>query len=621
MEPKEQQLNYQLDLKTLKAVAQGSPGSEQQLNLDISERIGEALKKAFTSLGQWVEEFNVLVQSQKHLEAYELFIKNKGNLFVVRGNFFEDLLLLDRKQLGHDKKKEFLFYAILVAANELKYAKAEALIDEYIRDFKDETNRKVSKIIILSKAKCRFGGKINVAYINFLKTINDADTEAIDLAYAYRGMGLIAADQQERIDYGLLCVDRFLEAGNKNEAVIELANLSDLNSTKSSQRSLELIDQAISLYDTSNILNKELTAGLYQRKASYLVALGEQRLALESTEKACELRGELVGNEHAQYASFSIALSLAEGLKEQEKIDYYKKKIGDIEPLIRTDEFDLQKLLQSDMLAKRSIEGPLLERLEASDYRFMKFGVYLHNALQDTITFEAQLEWLDKSKLILDKKIFENHHYALFYHTLGETYRKIENYDDAIKNYELSLNYNPFNWNAIQNCSYTVFKSEKWSKAKEFFTAQINKLGERPGLQYGLARAHLALEEYQPAFGLFRKINGKVDADVTGYINTCLEKNDNLILQPTTEIQTVPTAPISLASFRATLKTFANSIATNSRMHFWQYDKGDYKWKSKPEEMAKQHLITALETKFEKGGIDIIQERLPCIIDLIFYAE
>jgi hypothetical protein len=256
MEPEEQQLNYQFDLKTLKAVAQGSPGSEQQLNLDMSVRIGEALKKVFSSFGEWMNEFNGLVQSHKHKEAYQLFIKNKGNLFIVRGNYFEALLLLDWKQLDHEEKKEFIFFTILVAANEQKYGKAETLIDEYILQFKDETEPKKFQTIILSKANAAGqNGKINVAYNQYLKIINNADTDAIDLAYAYRGMGLIAAGQQERIDFGLLCVDRFLEAGNKNEAVTELANLSDLISTTSSKRSLELIDQAIDLYDTSNILN------------------------------------------------------------------------------------------------------------------------------------------------------------------------------------------------------------------------------------------------------------------------------------------------------------------------------------------------------------------------------
>ncbi|MGR1218255.1 hypothetical protein ACUYGA_15425 [Metapseudomonas otitidis] len=45
-------------------------------------------------------------------------------------------------------------------------------------------------------------------------------------------------------------------------------------------------------------------------------------------------------------------------------------------------------------------------------------------------------------------------------------------------------------------------------------------------------------------------------------------------------------------------------------MHFWYQDKEskDYKWVSKPEELAKQMLITFLNGKFGKGEMEILQE-------------
>jgi hypothetical protein len=59
-------------------------------------------------------------------------------------------------------------------------------------------------------------------------------------------------------------------------------------------------------------------------------------------------------------------------------------------------------------------------------------------------------------------------------------------------------------------------------------------------------------------------------------------------------------------------------------MHFWQRnDDNTYKWVSSPEERAKQHLITALEMKFGKKSIDIIQESKAGagIIDLYIFLR
>jgi hypothetical protein len=53
-------------------------------------------------------------------------------------------------------------------------------------------------------------------------------------------------------------------------------------------------------------------------------------------------------------------------------------------------------------------------------------------------------------------------------------------------------------------------------------------------------------------------------------------------------------------------------------MYFWKNDSGKYKWDTKPEEKGKQFLITALEMKYGKDSIEIIQERIAGagIIDL-----
>ena len=65
---------------------------------------------------------------------------------------------------------------------------------------------------------------------------------------------------------------------------------------------------------------------------------------------------------------------------------------------------------------------------------------------------------------------------------------------------------------------------------------------------------------------------------------------------------------ISLEDFIATLRDFANSISSESRMHFWKNSKGTYTWKPSPEETAKQFLITALINKFGTSVIEVQQE-------------
>jgi len=605
-------IQFQIDLNSNKTVGEITDGDRNSEIDDINLKISNSLKNLFsTGLTDWISSFKSVVEKGNHVEAYKLIEKNKWTLQFTQTKFLDALLKLDIGKLNKEQRKDFLLTIIAVASKEASFGKIEKEIDSFLSEFGESIDAKLQQSIFLSKGNSAAqNGKINVANNIYKRVIKDVNTSNIDIAYAYRGLAKISAPLEDIIQYHNLSADKFLEVGKKNETIKDLVHVSTLYEKDNPKKSLEVIDTALQLYDGENILDREFSAGLHHKKAGYLLSINKEKEALDSIEKACELRKNLIGNEYELYSSHSVAKSLCEKLKKTKRAKYHSEKLAVLTPNISENEFELQTQIQESMDKEKFINPELIEEIEKSDFQLFKFSAYIFNSISDSIFFEEKLDWLDKAKLLLNDKDFYNHHHAIFYFTTAEVYRNEGEVKEAVKNYELSLNYNPFYFLSIQNCGAVLWQNKMWDKSLDFFQKRIDKLGESSTLSYALGRSYFELGKYQEAFTNFRKVSNDLDGvDISKYINYCLSKDKGIKLEPLQTESKKTIIPISLESFKATLEEFSKSISSNSRMHFWKNDSGKYKWESKPEEKGKQFLITALEMKYGKESIEIIQER------------
>lgn len=609
---KKTSIQFQIDLNSLKTVGKITEGKRDLEIDDINLKISESLKNLFTTgFTDWITNFNLLIKNSKHLDAYKLIQENKWTLRFSKTKNLDNLLKLDRTKLSKEQRKDFLLTIIAIASKEVSFGKIENEIDLFLTEFDSSIDSTLKQSINLSKGNAAAqNGKINVANNFYKKVVDNTNASSVDIAYAYRGLAKIAASKEDIIQYHNLSADKFLEAGKKNETITDLVFISTLYEKDDKEKSLNIIDSAIQLYDSENILDKEFSAGLHHKKAGYLLSLNKIKEALETIEIACELRDNIIGNEYESYSSHSVAKSLCDRLKKKKRALYHSNKIDVLTPNISGEEFDLQIQLQENMDNEKFINKSLLTKIEKSSFQLFKFSAYIFNSLSISFSFEEKLDWLDRAKLLLNEKDFYNNHYTIYFHTTAEVYRNKGEIEEAIKNYELSLEYNPFHYPSIQNCGAVLWQNKMWDKSLSFFQKQIDTLGESSTLCYALGRSYFELKNYQEAFIYFRKVSNDLDGvDISKYISDCLKKDKDLKLNSLgTEVKQ-SVIPISLESFKGTIEEFSQTISSNSRMYFWKNDSGTYKWESKPEERGKQFLITALEMKYGKKSIDIIQER------------
>ena len=602
-------LQFNFDLKSKKMVGTIIDGDNEVKVENIDLRIFDAVKNGLIKTTDWFEEFKDFIESNKHIEAFELFELNQWSIVFFEKKITDDILLLDKSKLEKEQRKNYYLYIISIATKESELPKIEKEIDEFLREFEDSFDKKVLQSIILSKANIAASiGKINVANSLYNRVIENPETLNWDKAAAYRGLSIISPSIDDKFLYQKKAIDKWLEIGKKTEAIKDLNYLSDIFEKDDPKKSLELIDTAINLYEGESGLDKEFSASLYYRKSKYLFSLNRYPDALESIEKSISLREDLFGNEYEKYYSLSHALNLCKIIRNNTKYELFAQKLDMLIPQINSEEFQLNIKIKNVINNKAIFPPHLIQEIESSFFPFLKLELYLYNATIAIYSYEEQIEWCDKAILILNEQKCRSYVYSSVYFTLAEVHRKANKVNEAIVTYEKSIEYNPFNNLSIQNCKEVLWQHKKWEKSKSFFGKLIEKLGETPTLSYEYGRSLFECGEYQGAYNHFAKAKGKVEnVDITSYIYKCTELYDGLILEQPKSI--IKDEPISLDSLKETLYDFAKSISTNSRMYFWKNESNEYKWTSSPEELGKQLLINALEVKYGKGSIEITPEK------------
>lgn len=612
MSEKEKEISVQItiDLDSLKLVGKQTGGDQSPEINKINQRLTQTIEKTIGELTKWIYTFNKLIIDNKHHEAYVVLFKNKETIQFKRKAILEDILKLDTSFLKRSEKKEFSLILFAVASSEVKFGKIETHLDQFLEEFSSEILPEFKQSILVAKANASAQNeKYNTANFYYKKAIENTNTSSLDKAFAFRGLAIIAGTNEDIIFYHQLAGDKFLEVGDKNEAVKDYVRIATLYENDDPEKALLFIDMAINLYDDQVNLDSERLAGLYFKKSIYLKSLHNTIAAFEYAEKCCELREPLFGNEIEKYSGYQLCKLLAEINGNSGKFEYYNNKALDIAHNINDKDFELQSQIEICIYNNIEFGRELLDKIEQTDEQHLKFSSYILNA-SNSNTFEKQILFLDKAKSLLNERYFSRQHFSLFYFTSAEIYRKRGDIPSAIKNYDLCLEHDNFYFSAIQNCGALLWENEQWEESKSFFQKQIERLGESPILLYTLARSYYELKMYKDAFNVFIKINSTIDGvDIKKYLHSCIERDKTIKLEHLTLKHGITEIPISLPSFKEALERFSSTISKNSRMHFWKNNKGTHQWAPNPEEKAKHLLITALNSHYGEDSIEIIQER------------
>lgn len=609
MEPNKRPIEVQVNLQDLSVMAHTSAPVEPPFTESKASSIVRELREKLSGMNSRKIEISTFAQAGQHRAAFEVLDQNREIVYLVN-DLLNTLLGIDLSVLTSVELKSFLEVLIFVASRERKFMQIEGIVDRYLADFSTDLTAERKANLILMKANAALqDDRPTSASEYFNQVLNMDGTSALDKAYSYRGLAFISVDSGIASQYRQRAVDKFLEAGNKREAVADLmymANASPANLAKY----VELIDQAIAIHDKENVTEREELASLYHTKAVQMRSMGAYQEALQCVEMACSFRENTVGNEHQRYSSFSLALLLAEAMNEEGKAQIYQKKVNELVTAIETDEFKWQQIIKEKWAKGEKFDASFVDAVLDSPYLFIRFALHVAIGGIESYSFVERIDSMDKAKKLLRNPYFKDKDHAVFHFTFAEIFRINGRTLDAVREYENCLSFEPLHWKAIHHAGEIFSTGQYWAEAKAFYFNRLVALGEDPGLLFAYARAIYELGENQAAFACFHKLVGSTLApEAEQYIKLILNRDASIQLSGShLEKYPFPAPPILLPEFMAALEGFSKTVSTHSRMQFWTKKGGQYVWKPSPENLAKHQLITAMHMKFGDGAIETFQE-------------
>jgi tetratricopeptide (TPR) repeat protein len=603
-----QKIKIEFDLKN--KIIVGESSQDNNGNNELNQKIFKSiLKRLSDNPLDWISEFEEQLDIEQHQVAYDIFSKNKISLeFTKNINIIDKLERLNVDQLDCNSRKDYLLYLIGYTAL-LNVRKNTKYIDKLLNEFSNQLDIDLIAAIKTEKANIYAANKrTNLATIIYKEIIESGHGGAGSIAFSYQGLSLIAQNIDDRISYAERAIDKHLEAGNKSEAIKNIISISELYSATSPSESLKLIDKCISLFSTDNLINRELVASIKTKKASYLLKLGKPQEALELAEHACELRKGLIGAEEEYYATLCLAEMLSKLVHDNEKSIRYKREADVIASTIDDKSFKLRLELDEKLTQSIQLEDEFISRVTKNGDIKLLCATLICKAQDPSLELTNCIEILDNIRVMLEendtKELLD-----IVYFSIAEKYRINNHIHDAYENYEKSLNINPFHHPSAQNCIAMLFSNKLFHLAKPLVKSRIDLLGELPGICFAYSRCLFEEQKYIEALKYIKKSDLSNDAANKLKLE-CMDKIDDEHLLIFKQSLDSIKPYISAENLYEVLVEFANSISSNSRMYFWEKDKSinEYKWTKRPEELAKQYLITFLNAKFGDDTIEIIQE-------------
>ncbi|MDY0051057.1 MAG: hypothetical protein RBR65_00835 [Aliarcobacter sp.] len=593
---------------TIGRVEENLTQEQHGIGIEIVNNINNLFQNICTN---WINDYLEAISNCDNERAYNIFEENMG-LLIFSNNIkdLENLRKLNFNLLERSKKLVFL-KNIIAFSSKLNVRDEDLLnyINILLNEFFSELDKDIIQNLRLEKANISANRKhFNTATSIYKKIISELDTDSGTLAWAYQGLSLIADNHDDIIYYAEKAQDKHLEYGNHYEAIKNIIKISDMKSDKEPDEAIKLLDLALSLYNKDSLINQELLASILFKKASYLNKIGEIEKAYTSIKESCSLREGLFGNELYYYSSLFLAYILAKSNNQLKESEDFKNKKHKIIKYIKDKRFLLRLEFDNYLDKKKEIDSILEKKIIDSGDCTLISSLYLIKSLSLKLQKDEKLELLDKAM-----QLAKNNNTELvsnIYFSIAEIYRNENDIVDALNNYKYSLEHNFYYQSAFQNCISMLIENKDWNNAEILIKERINRIGELPNICYIYGKVLFEKGDYKKAYKYFNQANNKIK-DLKEYKLKCIENLDDEELQHLDKKEIFNNKKeISINDLYKSLKEFSISISSDSRMHFWKFDKikKGYKWDNNPEEKSKQLLIQFLNAKFGKENIEVIPE-------------
>lgn len=400
--------------------------------------------------------------------------------------------------------------------------------------------------------------------------------------------------EPEAARYAELAADASLQAGDQKEAARCLQRLAACLLVRDPKRAVEAIDRALGLLGT-NLLDRDWKAGLLHYKAEALDKLGLRKPALDAAAQAADERRDLMGAEVERHSSLALASILAKNAGDNARADELKAEADNLAAAFDDPRARLRHAASEVVLNYDSARAEALrDEAEKLGEMGVAAGLVTMRAVHEG-TPEQRLQWLEEALVRLRAAKASRGDTEVVLQALAQELMKQGETDLAIRNYKEVLDINPFNQEARQNAAALLHKSERWQEAVDYFEAQREIFGDKPGLLYGLGKSYLNVGDVNAAATTLMLSKAAI-----GATENLKEHADKLIQQAIQQggrpdlTKRVPQPDVvTHAEFEATLNEMAHFFAAEKRMSLWKsLGNNKHEWIERPEARA-QDTVTA----------------------------
>ncbi|PSW06722.1 tetratricopeptide repeat protein [Photobacterium lipolyticum] len=592
------------DSKSLGTIDSQSPEA-----MEIGRKIHESIQGIPVKIAhETLEDAQTKIETGEHAKALTLILENAFFIFKLRDKRVLDIIeSIDSTNLDEGTRKEHLLLSFGYASHigELKEViKYIELLEDEFSDSLDE--RDVDGFTLERARFAKEESKRNLAVIHYQELASKENVSPRDTAVAYQGLADLSNNDEDSAHYCKLSADKFLEAGLKKDAILNLLLLSKLQAKKKPALALETLETCLKLASSENLFDRHEKANLLQDKANYLDKLGKKEEALATIEDTFELDEGVFGAEVNLHTSYVVASQYATVLGLKEKSHNFEQKAAAIASTIDDELFILQIKVSNYYKENEQLSKALFDEVLGFGNPSLIGTVLLKESISPSNTIAETMTLLDDALKYLEKRDDRNI-IDLIHFYFGLIYQNQGMKGNAEESYLKSLDANPYNYASANNLAALYMKDESWEKAGEFFSARIKLLGELPNMCFGYGKALYKQHRYHEALQYFNKANPDIEG-LQELKENCFNNMPKGLIATNFKPECV--LQITSDDILTALNEFSATVASKNRMYFWQADgKGGHKWSKNPEEIGKQLLIASLSAKFGKDSVEIIQEQ------------
>lgn len=425
--------------------------------------------------------------------------------------------------------------------------------------------------------------------------------------WAWRNIALaLGPKDSETKDAARYSVDAFLEAGDKRDAAGSFAVLIESLVHEQPAKAIPEFTELLELIDANSLHDRALLANIYHERAQHHRKTGNHNAAFSDAAEAAGLWRELVGCEDYLIASLNLAAIEA---KQLGQLDEWKK--------LHQEAFELAKR-QGDFRNRFGERVAALfknynydeaqtiarEAQNSGDIELLAGVRTIQATADNTLTLPERLKILEATLQNLNDQKSGSKVKEPIQMGIATVLMNGQKFRRAIIWLRKILADDPLNHWARESLIQCLWKDENWGEAAIFLDNQINQFGELPGLLLAYGKSLSEAGDFSSSIHPLTRAMELIDEQSDQHKEAREIREHALQLMdkpvPLSHIAIQSSAPLTRDELENSLHDFSNFISADKRMIFWTKPKGanDYKWVSKPEQVAQNLLHTFLKARF-----------------------